>query len=58
MERFENVVAMVGGGARGMGASRVRGLVDEGARVVSGDILAAMELGGAILGPVFDMPEQ
>ena len=39
MERFENVVAMVSGGSRGMGASHVRGLVDEGARVVFGDIL-------------------
>jgi 3alpha(or 20beta)-hydroxysteroid dehydrogenase len=39
MERFKNAVALVSGGARGMGASHVRGLVGEGARVVFGDIL-------------------
>ena len=32
---------MVSGGARGMGASHVRALVDEGAKVVFGDILDA-----------------
>ncbi len=39
MARFENTVAIVTGGARGMGASHVRGLVAEGAKVVFGDIL-------------------
>ena len=39
MVRFENTVAIVTGGARGMGASHVRGLVAEGAKVVFGDIL-------------------
>ncbi len=39
MRRFDNTVALISGGARGMGASHVRGLVGEGARVVFGDIL-------------------
>lgn len=39
MARFENTVAIVTGGARGMGASHARGLVAEGAKVVFGDIL-------------------
>ncbi len=39
MGRFDNTVALISGGARGMGASHVRGLVGEGARVVFGDIL-------------------
>lgn len=39
MKRFEGTVALVSGGARGMGAAHVRGLVDEGAKVVFGDIL-------------------
>jgi 3alpha(or 20beta)-hydroxysteroid dehydrogenase len=39
MERFDNTVALISGGARGMGASHVRGLVAEGANVVFGDIL-------------------
>ena len=37
MRRFEETVALVSGGARGMGASHVRALVDEGAKVVFGD---------------------
>ncbi|MEU7305497.1 SDR family oxidoreductase [Streptomyces sp. NPDC007206] len=37
--RFDGKVAIVTGGARGMGASHVRGLVAEGARVVIGDLL-------------------
>ena len=51
MARFENAVALVSGGARGMGFSHARGLVAEGARVVIGDVLtdegktAAEELG-------------
>ncbi len=39
MGRFEGTVALISGGARGMGASHVRGLVAEGAKVVFGDIL-------------------
>ena len=39
MARFDGTVALVSGGARGMGAAHVRGLVAEGARVVFGDIL-------------------
>jgi 3alpha(or 20beta)-hydroxysteroid dehydrogenase len=37
--RLAGKVAVVSGGARGMGASHVRALVDEGAHVVFGDIL-------------------
>ena len=37
--RLAGKVAVVSGGARGMGASHVRALVDEGAKVVLGDIL-------------------
>ena len=37
--RLAGKVAVVSGGARGMGASHVRSLVDEGAKVVFGDIL-------------------
>jgi 3alpha(or 20beta)-hydroxysteroid dehydrogenase len=39
--RLAGKVAIVSGGARGMGASHVRALVDEGAKVVFGDILDA-----------------
>jgi 3alpha(or 20beta)-hydroxysteroid dehydrogenase len=39
MGRFEGKVAIVTGGARGMGESHVRHLVAEGARVVIGDVL-------------------
>lgn len=39
LNRLTGKVALVSGGARGMGASHVRALVAEGARVVSGDIL-------------------
>jgi len=39
MGRFEGKVALVTGGARGMGASFVQGLVAEGAQVLFGDIL-------------------
>jgi len=39
MGRFDGTVALVSGGARGMGAAHVRGLVTEGAKVVFGDIL-------------------
>ena len=39
--RLAGKVALVSGGARGMGASHVRALVDEGAQVVFGDVLDA-----------------
>jgi 3alpha(or 20beta)-hydroxysteroid dehydrogenase len=39
--RLAGKVAIVSGGARGMGASHVRALVEHGARVVFGDILDA-----------------
>ena len=53
MGRVDNKVALISGGARGMGASHARLLVREGARVVIGDILdedgtaLAAELGDA-----------
>ncbi|MCL2470987.1 MAG: SDR family oxidoreductase [Propionibacteriaceae bacterium] len=53
MGKLDGAVAIVSGGARGMGASHVRGLVAEGARVVIGDVLdqdgqaLAAELGDA-----------
>lgn len=46
MVRFDGTVALISGGARGMGASHARGLVAEGARVVVGDVLDAE--GGAL----------
>lgn len=39
MGRFDDWVALISGGARGMGASHVRGLLAEGAEVIFGDIL-------------------
>lgn len=39
MARFESTVALISGGARGMGASHARALVAEGASVVIGDVL-------------------
>jgi 3alpha(or 20beta)-hydroxysteroid dehydrogenase len=39
MGRVDGKVALISGGARGMGASHARALVDGGARVVVGDIL-------------------
>ncbi len=39
MARFEGTVALISGGARGMGESHARGLAAEGAQVVFGDIL-------------------
>ncbi|MDH3682887.1 MAG: SDR family oxidoreductase [Acidimicrobiia bacterium] len=39
MARFDGTVALISGGARGMGASHARGLVAEGAEVVVGDVL-------------------
>src|ERR1700758_482758 len=53
-ERLAGKVALISGGARGMGASHVRTLVAEGARVVFGDILddegkaVAAEFGDAV----------
>ena len=35
MSRFANTVALISGGARGMGASHARALVAEGAKVSS-----------------------
>jgi 3alpha(or 20beta)-hydroxysteroid dehydrogenase len=40
-DRLAGKVALVSGGARGMGASHVRSLVAQGAKVVFGDILDA-----------------
>lgn len=39
MARFDDKVALVSGGARGMGASHVAALAREGAKVVIGDVL-------------------
>ena len=39
MGRFDETIALISGGARGMGASHAKGLVAEGAKVVIGDIL-------------------
>ena len=39
MGRFDNTVALISGGARGMGATHAAALVDEGAKVVLGDVL-------------------
>ena len=39
MGRFDGTVALISGGARGMGAAHVRGLIAEGAKVVFPDIL-------------------
>lgn len=53
MGRLEGAVALVSGGARGIGAAHVRALAGEGAQVVIGDVLVeegaalAQELGAA-----------
>ena len=53
MSNFDGTVALITGGARGMGASHARALVSQGAKVVIGDILEeegqalAQELGDA-----------
>lgn len=55
MTRLENKIAIITGGARGMGASHVRRFVHEGARVVFGDLredegrALAEELGEAVV---------
>ncbi len=52
--RFDGTVALISGGARGMGAEHARGLVAEGAKVLIGDVLdddgkkLAEELGDAV----------
>lgn len=54
MGRFDDTVALISGGARGMGASHARALVAEGASAVIGDVLdeggeaLATELGDAV----------
>lgn len=54
MARVSNKVALISGGARGMGATHARLLVDEGAKVVIGDLLdeegqaLAAELGDSV----------
>ncbi len=54
MARVSNKVALISGGARGMGASHARLLVEEGAKVVIGDLLddegraLAAELGDSV----------
>lgn len=55
MGKLDGKVAIVSGGARGQGEAEVRAFVDEGARVVFGDVLdepgreIATELGDAVL---------
>ena len=39
MSRFEGKVVLISGGARGMGASHAKSFVDEGAKVILGDVL-------------------
>ncbi|MBJ17950.1 MAG: glucose 1-dehydrogenase [bacterium] len=64
MNRLENKVAIVTGGARGLGASTVRLMVAEGAKVVIGDILGAegealaRELGDDVAFLHMDVTEQ
>lgn len=54
MGRLEGVIALVTGGARGMGAGEVRRMVEEGAKVMIGDVLdeegqaLADEIGDAV----------
>ena len=48
MGRLDGKVALITGGARGMGKSHVRHFVAEGARVVFGDVLD--DQGAAVAG--------
>ena len=60
MQRLEDRVAVVTGGAGGIGLATVRRLAQEGARVVVADVdelLPQVEpAGGKVLGPPNDMP--
>ncbi len=64
MNRLENKVALVTGGARGLGASTVRLMATEGAKVVFGDVLdaegeaLARELGSDVAFVHMDVTEQ
>ncbi|MAI77963.1 MAG: 3-alpha-hydroxysteroid dehydrogenase [Deltaproteobacteria bacterium] len=64
MKRLENKVAIVTGGARGLGAAAVRLMVGEGAKVVFGDVLEAEgraledEMEGQALFVPMDVTEQ
>ncbi len=64
MNRLEKKVALVTGGARGLGAAAVRMMVKEGARVVFGDVLDAEgealqeELGDSAVFVHMDVTEQ
>jgi 3alpha(or 20beta)-hydroxysteroid dehydrogenase len=64
MGRFDGKVALISGGARGMGADFARTLVAEGARVVVGDVLddegkaLAAELGDAVRYVHLDVTEE
>ncbi|MCH2173445.1 SDR family oxidoreductase [Myxococcota bacterium] len=63
MNRLENKVALVTGGARGLGAATVRLMAGEGAKVVFGDVLEeegaalADELGGQVAFLPMDVTE-
>ena len=46
MARLENKVALISGGARGMGAAEARIFAREGAKVVIGDVLEEEGLAG------------
>ena len=52
MGRFDGTVALISGGARGMGANHAKTLVAEGAKVVIGDVL--LEEGGQLAAELGD----